>query len=133
VSPKIRPTAVLDASAILAYLKRETGYEQVRNALEAGAAMSTVNLSEVYGRVVATGQALPPVAARLLALGLSPEPFTEGDARTSADLYPQTQPLGLSLGDRACLALGMRLVLPVLTADRAWTTQVLPVEVRLVR
>jgi ribonuclease VapC len=133
VSPRIRPTAVLDASAVLAYLKREPGYEKVRNALEAGATISMVNLGEVYARVVASGQVLAPVAASLLVLGLAPEPFTESDARASAGLYPQTQTLGLSLGDRACLALGMRLSLPVLTTDRAWTDRALPVEVQLLR
>jgi len=126
-----RPTTVLDASAVLAYLKREPGYEVARAAIEAGAAISTVNLAEVYARILSRGRALDRVAFHLRALGLTLEPFTDDDARASADLYPQTQPLGLSLGDRACLALGMRLALPVLTADRVWGTPTLPVEIQL--
>lgn len=125
--------AVLDASAVLAYLQREPGYEQVRDALAAGAAISAVNLAEVYARVVATGRPLDAVATRLLALGLRPEPFIEEDARTSASLYPETQPLGLSLGDRACLALARRLGWPALTADRTWADAQLDVPVRLLR
>jgi PIN domain nuclease of toxin-antitoxin system len=124
---------VLDASAVLAYLKREPGYERVRETLANGAAISTVNLAEVYAKVVASGQPLDSVAARLLGLGAHPEPFTEQDARTSAALYQKTQPLGFSLGDRACLALGIRLDLPVFTTDHAWAQADLSLDVRVIR
>ena len=127
------PAAVLDASAVLAYPRREPGYERVREMLDVGAAISTVNLAEVYAKVVASGQQLEPVAVRLLAVGLSPERFTEEDAHTSAILYPKTRPLGLSLGDRACLALGLRLGLPVLTGDRAWARSGLGLDIRIIR
>ena len=50
------PAAVLGASAVLAYLRREPGYERVREMLDVGAAISTVNLAEVYAKVVASGQ-----------------------------------------------------------------------------
>ena len=125
--------AVLDASAVLAYLKQEPGYEIVQSALENGAAISTVNLSEVGTKVLAMGQLFDPVVTRLLALGLFPQPFSEEDALTAASLSPKTQSLGLSLGDRACLALGLRLQLPVLTADRSWANLDLGVEVHLIR
>lgn len=131
--PRNRPIAVLDSSAVLAYLKREPGYEHVRAALEAGAVISTANLAEVYARVAAGGQDIDAVATRLFALGLRSEPLTETDARASARFYPQTRPHGLSLGDRTCLALGLRLRLPVLTTDRAWATLSVGVEVRLLR
>lgn len=133
MKPEVRAATVLDASVVLAYLQREPGYEHVREALEIGAAISTVNLAEVYAKVVARGQHLESVAPRLLVLGLLAQPFTEEDARASAAIYPKTQPLGLSLGDRACLALGLRLGLPVLTADRAWLGIGLGVEVRALR
>lgn len=125
--------SVLDASAVLAYLKRESGYDSVRQALDIGAAISTVNLAEVYAKVVAAGQQLDAVAVRLVALGLRPLPFTEDDARASATMYPTTRTLGLSLGHRACLALGQRLRLPVLTADRAWTRLTTGVDIRVIR
>src|SRR5262245_28225229 len=107
MNPADSPT-VLDASAVLAFLHRETGFERVRDALRGGAAISTVNLSEVYARVAASGQPLQATAGRLLALGLKAEPFTEEDARTAAGYLPVTRSAGLSLGDRACLALGKR-------------------------
>ena len=124
---------VLDASALLAYLQREPGYEEVRRVLDASAAISTVNLAEVYSKVAAAGRQIEAVAIRLPALRLRPEPFTEADARTSGALYPATRPLGLSLRDRACLALGLRLHLPVLTADRAWSSLRVGVEIRSIR
>jgi len=111
---------VLDASVVLAYLQRETGYERVRSALDGGAAISAVNLAEVYAKVVARGLRADEIGARLRALGLEVVAFDEEHARESAALYPRARALGLSLGDRACLALGQRLGLPVLTADQAW-------------
>jgi ribonuclease VapC len=117
----------------LAYLKRETGHDQVLEALDAESAISTVNLAEVFTKVVSEGRAFNPVADRLAARGLTIHPFTEEDARTAAAIYPQTQPLGLSLGDRSCLALGLRLRLPVITADRAWTQLQIGVSIRSIR
>lgn len=128
-----RANAVLDASAILAYLKREPGHERILEALDAEAAMSTVNLAEVLSKVVVEGQALNAVAARLGSRGLTVYPFTDDDARTVAAMYPATRSFGLSLGDRSCLALGLRLGLPVLTADRAWSHVPVGVTVEVIR
>ncbi len=111
---------VLDASVVLAYLQRERGYERVRSALDAGAAISAVNIAEVYAKVVARGLSVDQIAVRLAAIGLEVVAFDEAHARESAALYSKARSLGLSLGDRACLALGHRLGLPVLTADQAW-------------
>jgi ribonuclease VapC len=111
---------MLDASAILVYLQRELGYERVRAALAQGAAVSTVNMAEIYAKVVDRNLPLIEIAGRLEGLGIKVVPFTDQDARESALLYPKASRLGLSLCDRACLALGMRLGLPILTADRAW-------------
>jgi ribonuclease VapC len=47
-------------------------------------------------------------------------PFTSEHAKLAGDLVAQTRPLGLSLGDRACLALGLSLKAPVYTADKSW-------------
>jgi PIN domain nuclease of toxin-antitoxin system len=69
----------------------------------------------------------------LQALGLAVEPFTAVDADTAAKLWPQTRRCGLSLADRACLSLGLRLNLPVLTCDRAWAGLALPLEIQLLR
>jgi len=120
VSTKTEVRRVLDASVVLAYLQRETGYERVRSALGAGAAISAVNIAEVYAKVIERGLPVDEIASRLRALGLEVVAFDEAHARESAALYPKARTLGLSLGDRACLALGQRHSLPVLTADQAW-------------
>jgi PIN domain nuclease of toxin-antitoxin system len=104
----------------LVYLQREIGYEKVRAALARGVAVSTVNMAEVYAKVVDRDLPLRKIATRLEGLGIRVIPFTDQDARESAGIYGKAKRLGLSLGDRACLALGLRLGLPVFTADRAW-------------
>lgn len=112
--------AVLDASAVLVYLKQEPGHEPVRDAIHKGASISTVNFSEVLTKVIEKGANPNEVASRLLALGLFPQPFTEEDARQAASIYSITRALGLSLGDRACLSLSLRLGIPAITADKIW-------------
>jgi PIN domain nuclease of toxin-antitoxin system len=135
--PRLRPLAesqtILDASALLAYLQQEPGFEYVQAALASGARISTVNLAEVLAKVVAGGVAIDAVIVRLAALGLTSEPFTDEDARASATICPITRGSGLSLGDRACLALGLRLAVPVLTGDRSWAQVPVGVEVRPIR
>ena len=105
---------------MLAYLQREAGHKRVGSALADGAAISAVNLAEVYAKAVERGISSEEVRARIKALGLLVLKFDEDDALRSAALYPKARAAGLSLGDRACLALGQRLGLPVLTADQAW-------------
>ena len=121
---------VLDASALLAWLHDEPGGDQVEALLEV-AVMSTVNWSEVLQKSLARGVAVEGLREDLEALGLQIEPFTMRDAEIAAGLWKQTRALGLSLADRACLALGLRLGWPVITADRAW--QALGDSVRLIR
>jgi PIN domain nuclease of toxin-antitoxin system len=116
--PRDEPTIVLDASALLAYLKAESGWGVVDQAVDAGAAISAVNLAEVYTKIIAQGVGVEPTRTRLRALDIASFPFTEEDASAVAALNPRTRTLGLSLGDRACLSLAERLKLPVLTADR---------------
>ncbi len=124
---------ILDSSALLAYLQREPGHERVRKALLEGAAISAVNLAEAHGRIAARGLDPREIGLRLSAIGLAVEPFLEQDAETAGRLYPETRQSGLSLGDRACLALALRLGLPALTADRSWRSLDVGVEVQLVR
>jgi ribonuclease VapC len=121
-SPALPPSpCALDASALLAYLAREPGFERVKRALSEGAHISAVNLSEVYAKLISRNVATEPVAVRLRALGLRTELFDESAAGAAASLFPHTRPLGLSLGDRAALALAIRLRLPILTTDRIWS------------
>jgi ribonuclease VapC len=87
--------------------------------------MSTANLGEALSKLAERGAEPGEIVARLEEQGLlggllDVEPLTIEDAVTIAELRPLTRDHGLSLGDRACLALGIRLGLPVMTADRAW-------------
>lgn len=125
---------VLDASAVLAWLKAEPGAEQVQAALDRGdAVISAVNLAEVLSRFQDAGHDPRAVAQDLEVSGLRTLAFGPAGAVDSAGLRGVTRAAGLSLGDRACLALGQALGRPVLTADRAWATLGLPGEVTVIR
>lgn len=128
-------TAVLDASAYLAFLSGEPGAETVRGALAAGAAMSAVNLIEVGSKYLQWGGAEADLRTLLGNLPFEVVPLDEGLALDAALLAPITRSAGLSLGDRVCLALAARLGVPALTADRAWATVAAPtgIDVRLLR
>ncbi len=123
---------VLDASAVIALLRRETGSDVVASALP-GALISTVNLSEVAVWLSDAGVEDDAVRQTLDALMLDPRAFDSETAFSSARLRKTTRKKGLSLGDRACLALASHLKLPALTADRVWTELDIDVDVVLIR
>ncbi|MBI4312161.1 MAG: type II toxin-antitoxin system VapC family toxin [Chloroflexi bacterium] len=123
---------VLDASALLAYLNEETGRDAVAPVVPK-AIISTVNWVEVVQKLLARGIVYVPVKDALVGAGLEILPFTASEAEVAAELEAQTKPLGLSLGDRACLALARRLGVPVLTTDRIWGQLTLPVTVQVIR
>lgn len=123
---------VLDASAMLAFLLREPGHERVAGLL-ADASMSAVNLSEVLGRFSRAGQDATVVAERLLKTPVRWLPFTARQATLAASLVPRTQHAGLSLGDRACLALAAETGCVAVTADRAWHGIDIGIRVELIR
>jgi PIN domain nuclease of toxin-antitoxin system len=110
---------VLDASALIALLWEEAGAESVEPLL-GRAAISAVNWAEVLQRYTAHGLAVAGRADGIEALGVRIEPFTPADAAAAAELWGSTRSAGLSLGDRACLALARRLGAPAYTADGAW-------------
>ena len=110
---------VLDASALLAYLFRESGHESVEPYLN-DACISTVNLSEVLGRFARNGVDALPVIQHLEKTTIEIVPFTLEHAVRAANYLPQTKPFGLLLGDRACLGLASARKLPALTADVVW-------------
>jgi PIN domain nuclease of toxin-antitoxin system len=129
---------VLDASALLAYLRDEPGAELVAEAIADGAVISTVNLAEVFSRSADRGADPAKIADTLTQSGLldgaiTVEPFTTADAIDAARLRPLTRDAGLSLGDRACLALARRLGTPALTADTAWQGVAHDVELHTIR
>jgi PIN domain nuclease of toxin-antitoxin system len=123
---------VLDASALIALLFREPGFERVAVAAD-GSCASTVNLAETLSRFVRDGQLVATVFENLAIYAIEWVNFDEAQAVEAAMLLPETSRAGFSLGDRACLALAIERGLPVLTADRVWAGLGLPVEVRLIR
>lgn len=123
---------VLDASAVLALLFGEAGAERVAAVLE-GSCMSTVNLAEVVGRFARDGHDPHQTLQRLAGSPIELVPFLAEDAVLVAAFAPVTRHLGLSLGDRACLALGLARRIPVYTADRAWLATDFGVEVVVIR
>ena len=126
-------TVVLDASALLAFLLDEPGSDVVRAALPL-AQMSTVNLSEVAARLIRDH---PEAAVRdsIGRLDIRMRSLDDWLAIDAGILARATRGVGLSLGDRCCLALARRLDCPALTADRIWAeiADAVGVEVRLIR
>lgn len=133
-SPANTGPVVLDASAVLALLFEETGAEMVRAQLRTGV-IGAANLAEVLAKLSDHG--LPAVeAVRAVAiLGLEVAPMTEAQAQRSAELRPLAREAGLSLGDRACLALATELGAPAVTADRGWSAVAGPagVSIQMIR
>ena len=123
---------VLDASALMAVLREEPGSAAVEAVLD-HAAISAVNLSEVQAKLVERGTASELAWSSLVDLDLEVVDFDASQARVAGDLRSLTYAQGLSLGDRACLALAQALGLPAMTADRAWAGLEVGIEIRTVR
>ena len=124
---------VLDASALLAILNQEPGAERMTPELLSAAATSTVNLAEVHGKLVGRGLNADEAWEATLSPIREAVAFTSEHARLTGDLAVQTRALGLSLGDRACLALGLALKAPVYTADRSWKKLKISVRIHVIR
>jgi PIN domain nuclease of toxin-antitoxin system len=123
---------VLDTSALLAFVWREQGAEVVARCI-GDSVISTVNFSEAISKLVDRGASLE--AARMT-LGIAPPDVIDFDqtlAEQTGGLIARTRQFGLSLGDRACLALAAREGLPALTGDRIWSGLDIGVEIRLIR
>lgn len=125
-------TAVLDASGMLAFLHNEPGAERIRAAL-AGALISAVNWSEIVQKSLQRQVDIAGMREELAETGVGFVPFTAEQAEVAARLWAQTHSRGLSLADRACLALALERGLPVLTADRVWAELGLALDIRLIR
>ena len=110
---------VVDSSAIMAVFYGEPGIEAVIGRL-AQAAISSVNFAEIVGKLCEDGVPEAEARAHILEFGLEVVMFDVDQASVAGGLRPVTRAKGLSLGDRACLALAQVRGLPVLTADRAW-------------
>ncbi|MDE0285581.1 MAG: type II toxin-antitoxin system VapC family toxin [Gammaproteobacteria bacterium] len=123
---------VFDSSALLAITFEEEGAEIATQALNDGI-ISAVNASEVITRYVDLGASEEEALTSFRAFGLEIYPFDESLAISTGLMRSATRDAGLSLGDRACLALAIREHSSVLTADRAWATLDLDIAVELIR
>jgi len=123
---------VLDASALLAMLQSEPGSEAVGSLMD-HASISTVNWSEVFQKAIDHGIPTDGLREDLEALGLAIVPFSAAQAEGAAYLRSSIQSFGLSLADRACLALAADLGLQAVTVDRAWGDLSIGGEVRVLR
>ena len=124
---------VLDSSAIMATLDREPGAERLTAKTLRQAVASAVNLAEVQTILVNRGMTADEAWQDALSPIREVVAFNDEQAKIAGSLVKQTKSLGLSLGDRACLALGVLLGVPVYTADRIWKKLDVGVEVRLLR
>jgi ribonuclease VapC len=123
---------VADASAILAALKNEP-FSNVHPRLLVGATVSAVNVCEVLSKLHDDGLKEEQAQAAVAVMDLRVIPFDGLQARTAARLRAMTRHAGLSLGDRACLALGDRLGYPMVTADRVWAGLQVGTEIIMIR
>ena len=123
---------VVDSSAVLALLLGEPGADIVAEAIR-DAEMSIVNLCEVMTKTVESGGDAQGVSEIIRAYGARIRAFHEAHAVEAARLRPLTMHLGLSLGDRACLAQGRLSDRPILTADRRMAEAKVDLDIRLIR
>lgn len=123
---------ILDASALLALLQHEPGHEEVSKYL-AYSLMSTVNVSEVAAILNNVG--IPESELKNMISSLIAEiiPFDKEQAFLAAEIKKETKIYGLSLGDRACLALGKINNLPILSADKVWAKLDMGIKIHIIR
>lgn len=125
-------SVVHDASSLLAVAFREPGHEVAQAKLR-DSLISSVNWSEVVQKVTQQGGRTIGLGELFLGLGVAIVPLERVTAERAAALYPVTKALGLSLGDRSCLALGLERNLEIVTADRSWADLELDVPVTVIR
>ena len=122
----------IDASAILAVIWNEPGQEQALASLP-NAVISAVNYAEVRTKMSDRGLGGSDLRELLVEMSIEVVSFDLAQAEATANLRPLTKSRGLSLGDRACLALAIGTGGIAVTADRSWATLGLPVEIEIIR
>jgi PIN domain nuclease of toxin-antitoxin system len=123
---------VLDASALLALLNDEKGAETVQGLLPE-AVISSVNLAEVVARLSSAGMPENDIRDVLALLGLEVVSFDNEQAYLAGLLVSHGRKYGLSLGDRACLALARSVTATAVTADRAWVALDVGINIKTIR
>lgn len=110
---------ILDSSALLALIQEEPGAEVIKPLLNFSV-MSTVNITETLSVLHRTNLSSQEGLALIADIITTIVPFDLEQAKSCADLHPLVKTKGLSLADRACIALGIKLQLPIYTADKIW-------------
>jgi PIN domain nuclease of toxin-antitoxin system len=123
---------VLDASALMAMMRGETGGDRVTDCMDR-AVISSVNLAEVQTKLVDAGMGDQDAWRHIDEAGCISVPFDDEQARLAGSLVRITRPFGLSLGDRACLALAINRKATVYTTDRIWKKLSLGIEIEAIR
>ena len=124
--------AVLDASALIAFLRNEPGADKVAAVLSKSC-ISSVNLAETLGKMVEYGKPLDAVVFQIERLDIPVIAFDSEQASIAASFWKATRSVGMSLGDRACHALALKLSLPALTTEGDWLKCDLGVKVVKIR
>ena len=128
-----QPNVIIDSSVILAYVYDEPGAEAAASVLSRSVAISSVNMAEVVAKLAERGWEESVIRTYLDDFPIIVVAFNEAQAYICGVLRPITKEQGLSLGDRACLALGIIRELPVVTADRNWARVSLDLDLQLIR
>lgn len=123
---------VLDSSAVLAHLWNEPGGDFEESMFDT-AQMSTVNIAEVISRLIDRGAGMDVAETIAKGLAVNAVAFDFSMALEAGKLRAETRHRGLSLGDRACLALARQNGATVLTADRAWADLDIDLEIEMIR
>lgn len=110
-------TVVIDASVVLAWLQDEPGSDEAEPLLTEGI-IGAANWSEVLQKARQHGAEPGAVGWLLSSFGVRVAEVTATDAERAAELWSRAS--SLSLADRLCLALALRLQLAAATADSEW-------------
>jgi ribonuclease VapC len=124
---------VLDSSALLTLLNQEKGIDRLTPDVLAYSVCSTVNIAEVQTKLVQRGFAADEAWEAITGAIRQVIDFTPEQARLTGTLVEHTRSLGLSLGDRACLAVGILLDAPIYTADRSWKNLKITAKIHVIR
>ena len=123
---------VFDSSVVIAILKQDPGFSTAESSIS-DALISTVNMSEVATYLARNSVPKDTIQEVLASFPIQVVPFEESLAIQTGCLYSSCKHLGLSLGDRACLALALSRKMPVLTADRVWSKLDLGISIQVLR
>jgi ribonuclease VapC len=124
---------ILDSSALLAVIHGEPGHDKVTPEVLATALISAVNIAEVQTKLLNSGWTQAEAWEDATGLVQQVVPFSAEQAKMTGNLVAQTRSLGLSLGDRACLAVAMERKARIYTADRSWKTLKLGIQIHVIR